>query len=132
MKTKNEITNSVGVIRKQVFAFLCGMSVLSVISFISDGFIWRVLLPAVCIAATLLVIRPSWLNWLVSCLNAIHTVFRVIYMLSVFYFVITPLSFIYRPFIMTKMRIRPSYKQKSYWCHVENTEHNSCNFDKQY
>lgn len=132
MKTKNETTNSVEFIRKQVFAFLCGMCVLSVISFINDGFIWKVLLPVVAMAAILLVIKPLWLHWIVSCLNAIHTIFRVIYMVSVFYIVITPLSFVYKPFIMTKMRTRPSYKKKSYWCHVENTEHTSCNFDKQY
>jgi hypothetical protein len=132
MKTKPKTVNSVETIRKQVLAFLCGMSVLSIISFINDGFIWQVLLPAVGIAATLLAIRPRWLNWIVSCLNAIHMVFRAIYMVSIFYVVITPLSLIYKPFIMTKMRIRPSYKQKSYWSHVENTENNSCNFDKQY
>jgi hypothetical protein len=132
MKTKQKTINSVETIRKQVLAFLCGMCVLSVINFINDGFIWKALLPAVSIAATLLVIRPHWLNWIVSCLNAIHTIFRVIYMVSVFYVVITPLSFIYKPFIMAKMRIRPSYKKKSYWCHVENTERNSCNYDKQY
>lgn len=132
MKTKQKTINNVETIRKQVLAFLCGMCVLSIISFINGGFVWKVLLPAVGIAATLLVIRPGWLNWFVSCLNAMHTIFRVTYMLSVFYIVITPLSFIYRPFIMTKMRIRPSYKQKSYWCPVEKTERNSCNFDKQY
>lgn len=132
MKTKQKTSNSVETIRKQVLAFLCGMCVLSIISFINDGFIWKAILPAVGIAATLLVIRPRWLNWIVSCLNAIHTIFRVIYMVSVFYIVITPLSFIYKPFMMTKMRIRPSYKQKSYWRQVENTERNSCNFDKQY
>lgn len=132
MKTKSKKANSVELARKKIFAFLCGMLVLSIISFINDGFIWKALFPAITIAAPLLVVKPSWLNWIVICLDAINVIVHAIYMASVFYLIITPLSFIYKPIFMTKMRVKPSYKHKSYWCSVNNKQSNSCNYDKQY